>query len=428
MKKPAILCLLLAFSFRSFAAEEDFLIFDMTDAIRPPGGAYTPPPPPAPAATEAEPQVKLKAQTASVNLILLDVPDKSWATAKLATLKADGSQKGRAAQPIFDVEGATVELAACYPGITKALKAKHAAFPDGATFKVSTGGKYEVHERDAAGAGIAVLIHSLISGEPVADGVALLGGVGADGKITSVSRLGTRLRLVGEGISAVGVPLVNLPDVRDLALMNDLDILLATPVIGLKTVEDAISLGSSARPPNVAKAFELFAAIQTAAKRTPVATLVKNAEAQKRLAEIVTLMPDHLSAQLLLQTGRSKLAGRITFATSQQATLKAVKPFWDVIKKHRNTSTADTAARKEIQTIATEAGNVLLRIQPRCHPSVERYLIATKSLMRAWANVVDIPVDATRKRMLEEAWGKIRKIEDEIKLEKAKVDKLKPTD
>jgi hypothetical protein len=126
-------------------------------------------------------------------------------------------------------------------------------------------------------------------------------------------------------------------------------------------------------------------------------------------------MPNHLSARLLLQAAANKVPGRITFATSRQAILKAIKPFV-------NTTSANRPA-KEIQLVATEGGNVLLRMQPKIHPSVERYLMAVKAYLRGVNNFLDIQNDPQHALARARAMMELNKLLATVQLEKDKLDK-----
>ena len=165
----------------------------------------------------------------------------------------------------------------------------------------------------------------------------------------------------------------------------------------------------------MAKAFTLFEGVRQAAATAPLTTLLRNPKFLQRLKEIADLMPNHLSARLLLQAANNKVPGRITFATSRQAILKAMKPFVNVTSTNR--------PAKEIKTVATEGGNVLLRMQPKIHPAVARYLVAMKAYLRSVSNYLDIPNSPQHVVMRNRAAGEINKLLADVQVEKEKLDK-----
>jgi hypothetical protein len=347
--------------------------------------------------------------------ILLDVPEKSFATGRLSTLTASASQEGTAAQPVVEFAGATVSLSSSIEKAAAALVAANPKFPDGVTLKVKTEGEYEGHEHDVAAAATAILLEAIGTGRALDPEAVLLGGVDEKGRITAVQRLATRLRtLEGTPPAVIGVPMVSEVEVRDLGLMNELNVLTNLQIVSLVTLDDARAITAKARAEKIGKAFSLFASVRDAAAATPVTTLLRNAKFLERLREITTLMPNHLSARLLLQAAAGKIPGRITFATSRQAILKAIKPFVTVTSTNR--------PAKEIQTVATEGGNVLLRIQPKIHPAVERYLIAVKAYLRAVNNYLDIPTTSQHAVMRNRAAIEINKLLAEVQSEKVKLD------
>ena len=396
--------------------EDDFLIFDKIEEDQR-AAPVAPAPLPEPSAPASQRKIP-GAASASLRTILLDVPDKSFASARMSTLKAEAVQQGTKAEPVIAFDAATVTLQAALEKASAWAVAGNEKFPDGLTLKVSAEGGYGTHEHDAAGAATAVLLDSIGNGHEIDPLVAIVGGVNEKGHITAAPRLATRLRTLETDPPppAIGVPMLSEVEVRDLALMDELDVLARQQIISLVTLDDARAIAAKKKPERVAKAFDLFATVRDAASRAPVKTLLKNPKFLQRLQEIVTAMPNHLSAKLLLLAATNKVPGRITFATSRQAILKAIKPFVNVTSSNR--------PAKDIQAAATEGGNVLLRIQPKIHLSVERYLVAMKAYLRAVNNYLDIaPGDGRANKMRAKAYEDINRLLADVQREKESLDK-----
>ncbi len=409
----------LAASAQEGPKEDDFLIFDKIEEDQ---RAVPVRPPPPPEASAPPSQRRLPgASAASLRTILLDVPDKSFATGRLSTLKAAATQQGTKAEPVIFFEGATVTLQASLEKAAAWALAENKELPDGLSLTISPEGAYGTHEHDVAGVASAILLDAIGNGRTLDPETVLLGGVNEKGHITPAVRLATRLRtLEGTPPPVIGVPMVSEIEVRDLALMDELEVLAQQQIISLVSLEDARAIALKEKPERVAKAFSLFAGVREAAGRTPVKTLLKNPIFRQRLQEITAAMPNHLSAKLLLLAASNKVPGRITFATSRQAILKAIKPFVNVTSTNR--------PAKEIQAAATEGGNVLLRMQPRVDPAVERYLIAMKAYLRAVNNFLDLPTnDARAARMRNEALASINKLLADVQTEKEKLDQREGT-
>lgn len=410
-----LLALPLPASAQEGVKEDDFLFFDK---IEEDAKAVPKAPEPAPAEDKVEPSARPLpgSGTAALRIIALDVPDKSFAVGKLTTLTATASQRGNRPEPVVDFPGATVSLRESIDRAAAKLIAANPKFPDGLTLRVEPAEEYHGHERDAAAVATALLLEAVGTGRELDPGAVVLGGVGADGRITGVQRLATRLRtLEGEPPPVIGVPMVSEEEVRDLALMNELEVLVKHQIISMVTLDDARALTAKERPEKVKQAMALFAPVAQAAGSTPLASLLKNPKFLQRLKEVATLMPNHLSARLLLQAATGKLPGRITLATSRQAILKATKPFVD--------ATGSGGDAKTIKTAATEAGNVLLRLQPKIHPTVERYLMAVKAYLRGVNNFLDIRTDAQYAQMRYKAQVELGRLLADVETEKQKLDK-----
>lgn len=393
--------------------EDDFLFFDKIEEDQRAAPAR-PAPLPEPSAPASQRKLPGPAR-AAIRTILLQVPDKSFATGRLSTLTADAVQNGTAATPVIVFQEATVTLQSSLDAAAASLVAANDKFPDGITLTVKAEGGYGAHERDIAGVASAILLDAIGNGRALDPETVLLGGVDAKGAITPAGRLATRIRtLEGPPPPAIGVPMVSETEVRDLALMDELDVLGQHQIISLVSLDDARAISSKERPERVAKAFTLFAGVREASARTPVKTLLKNPKFLQRLQEITAVMPNHLSAKLLLQAAAGKLPGRITFVTSQQAILKAIKPFVDAANGNK--------PMKEIQTTATEGGNVLLRMQPRVHPAVERYLMAMKAYLRSVNNLLAIPNTFRNANMRNKALAEVYRLLADVEAEKKKID------
>ncbi|HEX2751413.1 MAG TPA: hypothetical protein VHM91_25610, partial [Verrucomicrobiales bacterium] len=109
--------------------EDDFLIFDKIeeDTIAKPSFIPARAPDAPPAAASKRP---LPSNTkASLRTILLDVPEKSFATGRLSALTATASQDGDQALPVFQFAEATTTLQASLEKAATALVAANAKFP-----------------------------------------------------------------------------------------------------------------------------------------------------------------------------------------------------------------------------------------------------------------------------------------------------------
>ncbi len=390
---------------------DDFLFFDHFDEPEKPAAL-----PPPPAVATAPSAVPLKSSSGRVFTILLERPEKDFARARCSELTGSATQKGNAPEPVLEWSGAYDSLQPSLANAAGILKAKINPLPDGVSLRVSCEGDYDYRERDCAGAAVAVLYAAMASGSPLAGDTAILGGVAKDGHITAVSELATRLRTLSAAgpVKVVGVPLLSEAEVRDIALMSEAEILVKLPVVALVGLEDAVALASATRPESMQKALVLFESVQKAAEATPVATLLKNPKFSSRLAEIIKLMPGHLSAKVLLQASAGKVPGRISYETSQQAILKAAKPFWDSVYANKT--------KEEIKTAATEAGNVLLRLQPKIDATVERYLVATKTYLRAINNYLAISSSPQHAAMRAAAGVNLGKLQQEVRLAKEQLE------
>ena len=396
-------------------ASEDELLFFGT-GVETPAPTKAPPPPPVEVPTPAPAEAALKLDAVSLSLLLLDAPKQAAVVARPELLKASGRQSGTGKPELnFQKGGDAMQTALQYA--LAAVRQQKVAVPSGVTITYQLAGDYAGHEHDSAGLAAGVLLHSMITGTKVDPKIILCGGLGKAGVVTPANALGLRLRAAPDtGAMTLGVALESEPEVRDLALMGEPATLLRCEVIGLVTFPDALALASATPPENLAKAREIFQSIRTACAATPVAAFIKNLKVQQKLNEVLTLAPQHLSARLLLQAGTGKLPGRMTYLTSQQAILTATQPFVIALRKQ------DAA---EMRSTATSGGNALSLMQARIHPTVERYLIATRSFMRATNNYLELSTAPQFAGMRQNALDECRKLENDLRAEKVKLEAKK---
>lgn len=395
---------------------DDELLFFGSGVDSPPAVKSAPPPKSVPAPAPAA-KVPVKLNEGSLKVILLDAPKKSFATGSLASFSAKGEQRGTQFDPEMKFSKAGSEFDNALLHALVAVRGKNSQFPEGLRIDFNCDGSLGSHERDSTALAGAVLLNSFVTGNAVDPQIALVGGIGPGAVVTGAVGVGTRIRTLPEGTQlTLGVPLVAEPEVRDLALMGEPEVLLRCEVYGLVNLDDAIALASQKRPESLAKAHELFVSVRTACGATPVLTFLKNAKVQQRLAEIIQLAPGHLSAKLLLQTATNKLPGRMTFLTSQQAILKAVKPFLAAVNSNKP---------DDIRKFSISSGNTLNLMQARVHESVERYLVTTRKFMREYNTFLEINPSKQFTNMREKAWQTVLKLGEELKIEKAKLDQVK---
>jgi hypothetical protein len=107
----------------------------------------------------------------------------------------------------------------------------------------------------------------------------------------------------------------------------------------------------------------------------------------------------------------------MTFTTSQQAILKAAKPFWDSYNKDPQAA--------ETRTIAIQSGNALLQMQNNLHPLTSRYCTAMRQYIRGYTNYLEISPKPQFHAMRVKARGELVVLMNNIQVEAEKLRSLK---
>jgi len=178
--------------------------------------------------------------------------------------------------------------------------------PDGYRIELGFQDKYVPKDGPSAAALFTLVLDSLFSGEELDDGFACTGDITADGQVQKIGGTAGKIRgATRRGCEIVGIPIPNGKEVADVLLMDGPQQLLDIQIFTIKDFDEAHAISRKTKDPEVQKTLDTFSEIARVVKNGSF-ELLSNPEVQKRLAAIVERMPNHLSAQLLMDYGRDR--------------------------------------------------------------------------------------------------------------------------
>ena len=149
-------------------------------------------------------------------------------------------------------------------------------------------------------------------------------------------------------------------------------------LIGISTLSDAVATVRVDRAPKLNEAIAIFASLQQAAKDNP--GYLNGKDAQEKLAKVLELAPQHLSARILLAAAQGKLPKTLSATASEYYTFVAVRVMLGILNER-----ADSTASGQVPSAALRAGLMDLRkLRPLADADVRPLIDAWARFIQAW--------------------------------------------
>lgn len=294
-------------------------------------------------------------------------------------------------------------MGGCLEEVIKFLRVRYEdqpeKIPDGYRIELGFQDKYVPKDGPSAAALFTLVLDSLISGEELDDGFACTGDITADGQVQKIGGTAGKIRgATRRGCQIVGIPVTNGKEVADVLLMDGPQQLLDIQIFTMKDFDEASAISRKNKDPEVQKTLDTFTEIAKVVKNGSF-ELLSNSEVQKRLAGIVERMPNHLSAQLLMDYGRDRhpkvLSVGGSFNEIDVASSGIFRQLFPLMRRsfiivNDEVKTSDRAQTLEISSEererAKEAVASLQNINKHIDPKLKRYSEAVLEVCEAFAD------------------------------------------
>jgi hypothetical protein len=180
-----------------------------------------------------------------------------------------------------------------------------------------------------------VLLDAMALGAELDPAFAIAGTVGSEGEYRTSVRMLEVLSVAAEaGATAMVVPQDMKRLLQDAAINGDLSVLFGMQVFGIESIDEAGRYMMQEREEAVNEAMQLFYEIRALlGGNWTMESLARNPAVQERLEQVVSLCPDHLSAETLLAYGRGELSSKSSLAGSLLAIEKITGPPLALLEK-----------------------------------------------------------------------------------------------
>ncbi|HVT79239.1 MAG TPA: S16 family serine protease [Phycisphaerae bacterium] len=259
--------------------------------------------------------------------------------------------------------------------------------------------KYTPHEGGSAGTCFATLLLSELEGFNVDLKCAITGDITVNWKVKQIGGLPAKLRgAVAGGCQYAGVPLENVNDLSDMALIYGESSLRDIQVFSLESLQDAVHLMRTDRPARLAAAIKAFDDLKPRMKAGKPA--LEDKLTQKSLEEILALAPNHQSARLLLDIGRGNAPRNLTVTYSLEQIFIITYPYRYIITGREPatsvtvTSQMTTNARKQLSQLAPITPPELQALLTDARAVIETSSVAAANANRQTQTVLDQKCDS----------------------------------
>jgi hypothetical protein len=236
-------------------------------------------------------------------------------------MNATAVQGGTGPAPLKFNQKVGKDMESALNEVQKYLSVLHNGWPSGWSIELSFENHYNPKDGPSAAVACALMVDSLLTGNPLQDKTAITGDLNANGVVRPVGGVPDKLRGAAKRDCTVAcIPVKNGRSMADHALLQGPKPLLAIQIFTAEKFEEAKKVAGTPRDPGVEKAITEFAEIARVlnAQREPAAVL-RNPKVIERLKSVVKNAPNHLSAKLLLDMAEGRSSKLLSAAGSVEA-------------------------------------------------------------------------------------------------------------
>jgi len=287
-------------------------------------------------------------------------------------------------------------MGGCLEEVIKFLRIRYEAMPEkipnGYRIELGFQDKYVPKDGPSAATLFTLVLDSLFTGSELDEGFACTGDITADGMVQKIGGTSGKIRgATKRGCKIVGIPAGNAKEVADVLLMDGPDQLLNIQIFTMKNFDEAYAISSKTKSTGVQAVLDSFIKIAEVVKAKGH-DILKHPEVQKRLDAIVTKMPNHLSAKLLLEYARGTNPKILSIGGSFKELQGASSGIFRQLSMlffniHGEDGKAPTLTiSTEQQADAKESVATLKKISANIDPKLKSFTTAVVAACEAYAN------------------------------------------
>lgn len=254
------------------------------------------------------------------------------------------------------------------------LTSRHTSLPDYKSTVTISGGTYSISNKLAISAPLALMLEASISNKPLRPDLHICAEIDETGKLRQPDNF---WQLLGElRKSQDGGRLIVTSATAELMIQvlvyGEPDFFTRWEVFSADTLDEALALSTKRSAEQLAEAAQLFDSVQNVARKTDVTKLAVNGSVRSRLANIVKLAPNHVSAKILLLQGSGKRPMRLSEKALAHELLPAIKDMNTALMDELNPTKLSTVSLKKIHESARVGIDKLDRLVDRSNDDLRQ--------------------------------------------------------
>lgn len=207
------------------------------------------------------------------------------------------------------------QMSAATVEVEKFIRIRHSEQLPEKKIELAFSNKHSLKDGPSAAVVCALMAESIITGKEIDPGFAATGDMTATGAVQPVGGVGDKIRgAIEKKCTIVAIPESNQLSISDAYILNGIKSLYQIQIFTLSTFEDANALAIMERENEVQQGLDEFTQIQSVLKKNP--KYVYNSKVKEKLKNVYKVMPNHLSAKLLLLHGMQKGPSKLSLAGS----------------------------------------------------------------------------------------------------------------
>jgi len=160
--------------------------------------------------------------------------------------------------------------------------------------------KYSLKDGPSAALAMALMSNSILTGKELDQGIAVTGDMIAVGEVQPVGATASKVKAaIKSNCTHIAIPAGNERAIEDHCLIHGISMLYQIQIFGLDNIEQAESISYEQKKEKVTETMKEFQSVMTILKNNP--NYVYNDKVKEKLNTIITTIPYHLSAKLLLK-------------------------------------------------------------------------------------------------------------------------------
>ena len=328
------------------------------------------------------PDMKLTARQTSIKALVVRSNHAGMVAGQASKLTATALVEPKATLTFNQEVGESMQTALGEVG--RFIRHRHGGWPTGEAVTLGFTDKYIDKDGPSAAMACALLLDSMITGDPIPEYVAVTGDLNADGRVLPIGGVKHKVEgAINAGCQLILIPVENVPDILDMAKDGDFEKLCRAQIVAVANFDEAKALLNPEADSPEAQGLGLFAQSVVGADRLPLA---RNQRLRDGVAKVGALIPQHASAYALYLSANQQLPERFSLRGSLSRIDALYGPFRKVVASASQGHVLNlpkSGTRGDIYTETTDSLRELKReVDPQAVPLLEALIDFVEAVRR----------------------------------------------